>query len=156
MARRREMKKARNAGFSLVELIIVIAIMAILVGVLAPQFIKYVESSRRSKDIQNASQLKEAMLAEMADQEIDGSGTLILNPSTIAAFDGASLMAGSISADSIPTIEGNLANKGGYFYVKYDVVNGICDVYNDNPGGGAATTFCLTNAAGADDYKNAR
>ncbi len=150
------MKKARNAGFSLVELIIVIAIMAVLVGVLAPQFIKYVESSRRSKDIQNASQLKEAMLAEMAEQGIDGSGTLILNPSTVAAFDGASLAAGSITADQVPTIEGNLANKNGYFYVSYDVVSGECDVFNDDPGAGRSTTYCLTNAAGADDYKNAR
>ena len=35
-------KKINNKGFSLVELIIVIAIMAVLVGVLAPQFMKYV------------------------------------------------------------------------------------------------------------------
>ena len=32
--------KRNNKGFSLVELIIVIAIMAILAGVLAPQFVK--------------------------------------------------------------------------------------------------------------------
>ncbi len=44
------MKKANNQGFSLVELIIVIAIMAVLVGVLAPQFIRYVERSRTQKD----------------------------------------------------------------------------------------------------------
>lgn len=44
------MKKMNNKGFSLVELIIVIAIMAILVGVLAPQYIKYVEKSRVSAD----------------------------------------------------------------------------------------------------------
>lgn len=34
--------KRNNKGFSLVELIIVIAIMAILAGVLAPQFVKYI------------------------------------------------------------------------------------------------------------------
>ncbi len=45
-------KQKNNKGFSLVELIVVIAIMAVLVGVLAPQFIKYVEKSRESTDIQ--------------------------------------------------------------------------------------------------------
>ena len=41
-------KQKNNKGFSLVELIVVIAIMAVLVGVLAPQLIKYVEKSRES------------------------------------------------------------------------------------------------------------
>lgn len=36
----------KNSGFSLVELIIVIAIMAILAGALAPALIKYVKKSR--------------------------------------------------------------------------------------------------------------
>lgn len=46
-------KTLNNKGFSLVELIIVIAIMAVLVGVLAPQFLKYVEKSRESADLDN-------------------------------------------------------------------------------------------------------
>ncbi|MBQ6318406.1 MAG: prepilin-type N-terminal cleavage/methylation domain-containing protein [Lachnospiraceae bacterium] len=62
-------KEMNNKGFSLVELIIVIAIMAILVGVLAPQFIKYVDKSRASTDIQNIQQYKTAVEVYVADKE---------------------------------------------------------------------------------------
>ena len=61
--------KKNNSGFSLVELIIVIAIMAVLIGVLAPQFIKYVERSRESTDLQNIEEIKTAMEAYVADHE---------------------------------------------------------------------------------------
>ena len=59
-------KKLGNKGFSLVELIVVIAIMAVLVGVLAPTLIKNIEKSRESKDAQNIEQIKSA--AEIALQ----------------------------------------------------------------------------------------
>ena len=67
----KKQKSLTNKGFSLVELIIVIAIMAVLVGVLAPQFLKYVEQSRRSTDIQSASSLQTAFLTAIADSERD-------------------------------------------------------------------------------------
>lgn len=64
-------KKQDNKGFSLVELIIVVAIMAILVGLLAPQYIKYVEKSRKSADATNMDTLVQAVQIRAADAETD-------------------------------------------------------------------------------------
>ena len=47
-------KKKDNKGFTLVELVIVVAILAILVGLLAPQYTKYVEKSRKAAEIGRA------------------------------------------------------------------------------------------------------
>jgi prepilin-type N-terminal cleavage/methylation domain-containing protein len=53
-------------GFSLVELIIVMAIMAILVGVVASQVIPYMEKSRQSKDQQQISSLCTSLVSAIA------------------------------------------------------------------------------------------
>lgn len=53
-----------NKGFSLVELIVVIAIMAVLVGILAPQFIKYVEKSRTAKCTTNRDTAVHAFMVQ--------------------------------------------------------------------------------------------
>ena len=58
-------KKLNNKGFSLVELIIVIAIMAVLIGVLAPQYLKYVERSRQSADLDTIDQMISAVEIQM-------------------------------------------------------------------------------------------
>lgn len=82
------MKKMNNKGFSLVELIIVIAIMAILVVVLAPQYLKYVEKSRVSSDAQTAAEFVSAMsvLASDPDITLDTGKTYKVTSTTAGAI----------------------------------------------------------------------
>lgn len=46
------MKKRGSAGFSLIELIIAIAIVVVLTGLSAPVFLRYLEKSREAKDME--------------------------------------------------------------------------------------------------------
>ena len=79
-------KKLNNKGFSLVELIIVIAIMAVLIGVLAPQYLRYVERSREATDVDNVEVMISAIEMYSADPaEAVVTGTLTCTNGTVAA-----------------------------------------------------------------------
>ena len=62
-------KKKDNKGFTLVELVIAVAILAILVGILAPQYTKYVEKSRKSADASNLEEMVKAVQVHEADTD---------------------------------------------------------------------------------------
>lgn len=69
MFNRTDKKNQKNKGFSLVELIVVIAIMAVLVAVLAPQFTKYIDQSRKSNDAATVSGIVTAAQVGIVDSE---------------------------------------------------------------------------------------
>lgn len=64
-------KKKNNKGFTLVELVIVIAILALLVGLLAPQYTKYVEKSRKTADASNMDEIVKVIKVFAADPDND-------------------------------------------------------------------------------------
>ena len=66
MKKLREMKK-NNKGFSLVELIVVIAIMVVLIAVLGSSILGYVEKSKYSKDMSALDSLNSAVKAFAVD-----------------------------------------------------------------------------------------
>lgn len=65
-----QLQENEEKGFSLVELIIVMAIMAILVGVVASQVIPYMEKSRQSKDQQQLSEVATAMVSAISESPV--------------------------------------------------------------------------------------
>ena len=59
----------KNKGFSLVELIIVIAIMAILAAAIAPALIRYIDKSRKADDIAAAETVNTAVQTSMSNED---------------------------------------------------------------------------------------
>lgn len=100
------MKKTNNKGFSLVELIIVIAIMAILAGAIAPALIRYIDKSRKSNDVSSCKTIKTAVETAIGNEDIyeflvsNSAGTTIIeiatNVTTKSTTDVGSLTDGGI------------------------------------------------------------
>lgn len=61
------MIKESDKGFSLIELIIVIAIMAVIVAVIAPNLTRYLGSSRKAVDKRNLDEIHQQALNCIAD-----------------------------------------------------------------------------------------
>ena len=64
-------KTTNNKGFSLIELIIVIDIMAVLVASIAPNLTKYLGSSKKNTDKKNADELASQIQTCITDYETE-------------------------------------------------------------------------------------
>lgn len=154
-------EKMNDKGFSLVELIIVIAIMAVLVVVLAPQYLKYVEKSRNSTDTSNATAIVTALQVYAADPDanpafkVGDTFTITVNaaaPATVpdddtaagkalkeAAIDTTSLSCKSKTKWETYTIKGTVQNDGSIKF-EYTSTGGTANAFADAMTGKASST----------------
>jgi len=115
----------KNKGFSLVELIIVIAIMAILAAAIAPALIRYIDKSRKADDVSAAETINTAVSAALANED--------------AYSQAADYMTGVIIADADPGDPfAKASGITGDVNVLLDDVNSSC--------GGAAPKLKYTKA----------
>lgn len=92
-------RRADNKGFSLVELIIVIAIMAILVGIVGTQVVPYLNRSKEAKDLQIVNSYSTAAMTAYSSNadKISATSTITVNVyGTNPAGSDAEKLAGEI------------------------------------------------------------
>ena len=121
-------KKMNNKGFSLVELIVVIAIMAVLIGVLAPTLLGNIEKSKLSKDKQAIDELYQAWTNTLGDPKYEppynkhftytcsADGTITINDTT--AVPANSIKSSDDGTDKTTVFTGELVDYIGSGTIK--------------------------------------
>ena len=107
------MKKMNRKGFTIVELVIVIAVIAILAGVLSPTFSGIVTKANESKALQEVKNAYTVYLADaLTDESADTPATKIYveyNNVKITIIDGAAKI---VETDPGETTRLYVVNKG--------------------------------------------
>lgn len=96
---KKQRKENANKGFSLVELIIVVAIMAVLVVAVGPQYLKFVEKSRESADLDAYRSVMDALEIHAADATVAAADRLTAG--TIAFSTTAAASATTTNASTV-------------------------------------------------------
>jgi prepilin-type N-terminal cleavage/methylation domain-containing protein len=132
--------KSKNNGFTLAELLIVVAIIAVLVAISIPIFSNQLEKAREATDAANIrSQYAEVMADAITEEgDIDGKalyGAIALKQKT-ADWQDTSLKSNLESV--FGKVDGSPAS-GGSAWVTYDLAKGYAILHYDGSGGGNST-----------------
>ena len=125
--------KKKNGGFSLIELIVVVAIIVVLLGLLAPQYIRYLEHSRIRHDDSIITNIQKAANVLVSDGEYDdyitGDIKIFINnqgvPYQLTGVGTASSSVGTEFLDEIKaSVYGNTTPSGGFTSKTYESWSG--------------------------------
>ncbi len=126
-------KKMNKKGFTIVELVIVIAVIAILAGVMIPTFGGIIDKANESKVFQAASAAyKEAYGVAISDGKIDGDDAAIVAGEYTFTFTYADANNPGLGMDELDCVVTDANNDGWTVSVEAGVVK----VEKGNPAAG--------------------
>ena len=73
---RENLKKSRKGGFTLVELMVVVAVIAVLAAIAMPQFLSAADRARNAKETADIQIIKNATQLYMIDKNVDTPPTV--------------------------------------------------------------------------------
>lgn len=109
------MSRKKLKGFTLVELIVVIAIIGVLASILVPNMMGYIRKSKYTKANSNARSIYNVLLTNAMGQDLSGNnlGSFVLAPQDMDNWiGGLNLNSGQQSELS--------SSMGGYIAMKYE------------------------------------
>ncbi|WP_062010933.1 type II secretion system major pseudopilin GspG [Aureimonas sp. AU4] len=100
----RRTQRSANAGFTLVELLVVLVILGLVMGLVGPRVLNYLTSSRERAASLQISSFKSAMDLFFLDTgryptASEGLGALVTRPASLPAWNGPYLQQSGVPAD---------------------------------------------------------
>lgn len=92
-------KDSQNKGFSLIELMVILAIMVVLLAMLAPSLLRYVENSRMQKDESAMDEVCHGVLLALSDSEIFDEAVSYAIPNNYVTYTDSSGIYGAQYVD---------------------------------------------------------
>ena len=103
------MKKMNNKGFTLMEMLIVVAIIAVLIAIAIPVFGNQLEKAREATDIANIrSAYAEASIEALSSDDGTGSAASQAMVQTTEGWDHISPTIGGIDISDVEVVKGDV------------------------------------------------
>lgn len=114
------MEKRKKKGFTLIEMVVVLAIIAVLAGIAVPQALNSINKSKSTADIANAKALAGAITQGVAEGQI-----------TLADTQNALKIVNTTNISNLNKYISSIPKSKKYdveFEYKYDAANGILTI----------------------------
>lgn len=139
------LNKKKKGGFTLIDLIIVIAIILILAAIAIPKFAHIRENANVDTDISNAKNIHSEVIS------LIGNGTIPIPTSTPKTYNATTNTTITNGMQSSPKVKAKDGGRGSDFYVKVDIIGNVT-VYAGDPA--ATGKEIYPNAATGTQYDN--